>query len=156
LTEIARATVQVAHCLEYAQLDARRILNDAEISWDDDRRNHVNAMAERLKKAPQRIAPWLESSKQGAEDCLDRWRELGDTVAVTGRLTDEQRQLVFDLLGVSPLAGRDGTLRVPAGDDTEGLLGLIAAQRKRLERRITLELRSRDLAAQGLTKLGLP
>src|SRR5262249_50624720 len=45
LTEIARATVQVGVCQDYVQLDARRILNEAELSWEDERRSHVNTMA---------------------------------------------------------------------------------------------------------------
>jgi hypothetical protein len=156
LTEIARATVQVQACLEYVQLDARRVIDEAESCWDDDRRNHVNTMAERLAKAPQRIAAWLESSQQGAQYCLDRWRELADTVEATGGLTEPQRQFCFDLLGVAPLAGRDGTARVPAGGNTAALRQFIADQVRRIERRIVLELQGRDVRAQALTRLGLP
>jgi hypothetical protein len=156
LEEIACASIQVRICESYVELDKRRVQKEAddEVGWTDSRRTDVNALAERLGRAPHRVAHQLEQSLQGAQYCLEHWVGLGDSVEANGRLTEEQRQFTFDLLGVSKLA-RDNTKKVPAGDDAEGLRDLIARQVKRLENRIESDLKSRDLRARAMARLGV-
>jgi hypothetical protein len=153
--EIACASIQVRVCEGQVEQDKVRFRTESGLTWDDDRRTEVYALAERLPKAPQRVAHLLEQSLQGAEFCIERWVGLRDSVEANGRLTEPQRQRAFDLLGVDLLA-RDGTKRVPAADDAAGLLALVERQEKRLKDRINGELRSRDERARERAKRGLP
>ena len=153
--EIARTSVQVERAHELMVIDAQRVLDSIVLSWDDDRRQQINNIAARLGSDCHRVAQVLEQSKHGAEFCLEHWRALGDSVAANGGLTPEQRQLCFDLSGISPLL-RDNTAKVPACDDAAGLAALVARQVKRLETKLVLTLESRDKLAQAKMRLGLP
>jgi hypothetical protein len=155
IEEIACASIQARVCEGYVELDKRRVREEADLCWDDARRTDINAMAERLGKAPHRVAHLLEQSLQGAQYCLEHWIGLGDSVEANGKLTEAQRHFAFDLLGVG-LMSRDGTKRVPAADDAERLLALVQQQVKRLETRIECELKSRDLRAKARARHGLP
>jgi hypothetical protein len=154
ITELARASVQQDHCEDQLIVNEERLVGDVDVSWHDDQRAHVNRIAGRLAKAPERLAHELEQSLQGAEYCLECWIGLGDSVAANGKLTDEQRDLCFDLLGVSPLL-RDNPRRVPAADDAEGLKRLIAQQVTRIQTRIETELKDRDVRAQERARSGV-
>jgi hypothetical protein len=159
IEEMARASIQVRVCESQVELDKVRVRAESSkefiVTWNDARRTEVNALAERLPKAPTRVAHLLEQSLQGAEYCIERWVGLRDSVEANGKLTEPQRQRVFDLLGVD-LLERDGTKQVPAADDAEGLLALVTRQKKRLDNRIECELRSRDLRARARAGVGLP
>jgi hypothetical protein len=155
LEEIACASIQVRVCEGFVELDKVRVREEADLTWDDTRRMDINAMAERLRRTPHRVAHALEQTLQGAQYLLEHWVGLGDSVEANGKLTEAQRQFAFDLLGVS-LLSRDGTKRVPAADDAAGLLALVQRQVKRLENRIEGELKSRDLRAKVRAREGLP
>jgi hypothetical protein len=101
------------------------------------------------------VARALEETLHGAEFCLESWRNLGASVAQNGGLTQPQRELACDLMGLAPLA-RDNFSKVPACDDKEGLLALVAREVKRLETKIILELRGRDNVLRAKARLGLP
>jgi hypothetical protein len=153
--EIARTGVQVERAQELMLNDLARVLRNNELSWDGDRRQQSRNTAARLARDPVRVSHQLEQTKQGAELSLDWWRGLGESVAAHGRLTEEQRQLAFDLLGTPPQL-RDTTARVPAGDDTPGLLALVTRQVKRLEDQLAHTLTSRDTLAREAGRQGLP
>jgi hypothetical protein len=155
VTEMARATVQHEFCDDQVYINAERARLSVDVTWDDDQRTHVNTVAARLRKAPERVAHELECSLQGAQYCLERWIGLGETVAAKGELTEDQRQLCFDLQGV-PEVLRNSTWRVPAAKDTEGLKTLIASQVERLQTRINMVLKDRDLRAQDSARRGNP
>jgi hypothetical protein len=155
ITEIARASIQHVHCEDQVILNEARAIEDVDLSWDDDQRAHINRVAGRLGKAPECVAQVLEQSRHGAEYCLERWRGLGQAVAASGRLTEDQRTLAFDLLGISPIL-RHGTHQVPAADDAAGLNAVIARQIQRLETKIETELKDRDLREQDRARQGLP
>jgi hypothetical protein len=155
ITELARASIQHVHCEDQVIRNEARVIADVDLSWNDDQRAHINRVGGRLGKAPDRVAPALEQSRQGAEWCVDRWRGLAQAVAAHGRLTDEQRALAFDLMGISVVL-RAGTQRVPAADDAEGLKAFIDQQIERLETRIETELKDRDVREQERARHGLP
>jgi hypothetical protein len=85
---------------------------------------------------------------------MEQWRGLGASAAQNGGLTEAQRQLCCDLKGVSPLL-RDNFATVPACDDKEGLLALVAREVKRLETKVILELKGRDTVMRAKARLGL-
>jgi hypothetical protein len=154
LGEMARAGVQ-------AEVNHARVLAHTELMretvddwWEDDRRQAANNLAARLAKDPGRVAQRLENSLHGALWCLEQWRGLGASAAANGGLTEPQRQLMCDLMGISPLL-RDNAARVPAADDHEKLVAHVAGEVKRLETRIELVLRRRDLIARAKVQEGL-
>jgi hypothetical protein len=155
VTEIARATVQTSVCQEQLSLDHERVKEKGDSEWDADRRREVNTLAARLGKNPRRVVDDLEETLHGAEWCLDHWRGLRALIKQNGGLTEPQRQLCCDLMGLSPLL-RDNYEQVPACDDKEGLLALVARQIQRLETQVTLVLRERDNAARDEAQRGLP
>jgi hypothetical protein len=155
IDEIARTGVQVDRAQELMLDDVARVQRNIELSWDGDRRQQSRNTTARLARDPVRVANQLEQTKQGAELCLDWWRGLGESVVAHGRLTEEQRQVAFNLLGTPPQL-RDTTARVPAGDDTEGLAALVARDVKRLEDRLAHTLASHDALAREAGRQGLP
>jgi hypothetical protein len=58
-------------------------------------------------------------------------------------------------MGIAPLL-RDNFATVPACDDKEGLLALVAREVKRLETKVILELKGRDNVMRAKARLGLP
>jgi hypothetical protein len=155
LTELARASIQHVHCEDQVIRNEARAIEDVDLSWDDDQRAHINCVAGRLGKAPDRVAQVLEQSRHGAEYCLELWAGLGRAVAANGRLTEDQRTLAFDLIGISIIL-RDNTQQVPAADDAEGLSALVAHQIQRLETLIETKLKDRDLLERERARQGLP
>jgi hypothetical protein len=154
ISEMARSGVQVD--VNHARLLVHSKLMQETVDewWEDDRRQAANNLAARLAKDPGRVAQRLEASLHGALWCLEQWRGLRASAAANGGLTEPQRQLLFDLMGISPLS-RDHNERVPAADDKEALLALVAAEVKRLERRIELVLKPRDKMAQTKVREGI-
>jgi hypothetical protein len=155
ITELARATVQHHQCDDQVYINEERARQSVDISWDDDQRAYIDTVAARLRKAPDRVAHELERNLHGAEYCLRRWTGLRDALGARGELTEDQRLMCFDLLGV-PEVLRDGSRRVPAAKDAEGLKALIAGQIERLQTRIDTVLKDRDLQAQDEARLGIP
>jgi hypothetical protein len=155
VTEIARATIQVSVCQAQLSVDDDRVREKGDSEWDADRRREADNLAVRIGKDPCRVAHALEATLHGAEWCLDHWRDLGASVAQNGHITESQRQFACDLMGIS-LLFRDHFAKVPACDDKEGLLALVARQIERLETRIRLVLKERDEFARTKALLGLP
>jgi hypothetical protein len=151
--EMARAGVQAE--VNHARVLAHTKLMQETVDdwWDDDRRQATHNLAARLAKDPCRVAQRLEASLHGALWCLEQWHGLGASAAANGGLTEPQRQLMCDLMGISPLL-RDNTERVPAADDKEKLLAHVAREVKRLETRIELVLKRRDLIARAKVEHG--
>jgi hypothetical protein len=152
IKEMARAEIQadVAHAL---LIDAERVKQAVEETWDEDQRRHTNNLAARLPRDPQRVAGLLLETKQGVEWALDQWRGLAASAAQNHGLTEPQRQLALDLKGVSPLL-RDNTLKVPAAGDVEDILALCAREVKQLETRLALVLEGRDQRARAKAQKG--
>jgi hypothetical protein len=154
ITEIARATIKVRVCQEELSIDDDRLKEKGDREWDADRRREVNNLAARLARDCGRVVQVLEETLHGAQWCLEHWRGLGASVKQNGGLTEPQRQLCCDLMGVSPLL-RDNFEQVPACDDKEGLLALVARQVHRLETKVILELKGRDNALRVQARRGL-
>jgi hypothetical protein len=153
LKEMARGEIQedVAERLLY---DEERVQQAVEETWDEDQRRAANNLGARLPRDPMRVADRLLETKHGAEWLLEQWCGLAASVAENHGVTDAQRQLMFDLKGVSPLA-RDNTRIVPAAGDKNRLVALCAGEIQRLERRLALELEGRDKRAQAKAKHGI-
>src|SRR5262249_44113349 len=115
--EISRTSVQEETAEEKMLLDDKRVRAEDDTStWDDERTEEADALGARLGRDPYRHQKTLARSKHGAKWLLDHWIVLNEMLITNGCLNDLQRAFCFDLLGV-PLLGRDGTARVPAGDD---------------------------------------
>jgi hypothetical protein len=154
--EIARGKVQNDDCHTALMLDAQRVRASADDgTWDENRREHINNIGARLSRDAPRVAPNLVRTKQGAEWCLVRWRGLRDSVRHNGRFSEPQRQLAFDLLGIEPIL-RDNPYTVPECDDPKGIQALIDREMARLEKRIEVDLETRDATARSLAQLGRP
>jgi hypothetical protein len=154
ISEMARSGVQVD--VNHARVVAHGKLMQETVDdwWEDDRCQAADNLAARLAKDPGRVAKRLEASLHGALWCLEQWRGVGASAAANGGLSAPQRQLVFDLMGISPLS-RDHAERVPAADDKEALIALVAREVQRLERRIELVLKPRDKMARTKVRDGL-
>ncbi len=154
VSRMAFTSVQLERSAELAISDLRRVIDRAENFWDLDRQTQVDNLDKRLKKDPERIAHRLERYTQGADWLIDRWEGLADALRTNGRWDDTQRDLAFDLLGVSK-ALRDGHAKVPAPDDRNGLMTLVKDEIGRLwdEQRATLnrlDMHEQDLACCGM------
>ena len=74
---------------------------------------------------------------------LDHLNGLADVVRSKNSLNDDQRGLLFDVLGV-PLPLRDGTRRVPAANNGPALIALIEQEIARHEANSSNTLNQRD------------
>ncbi len=150
LGEFARASVQV-------EVGVKRLLDDeARVvdwvsgpGWQSDASAAAERLASRISVHPYRTRRALERSKQGTNVLIDHLEGLADAVRSKNGLNDIQRGLLFDVLGV-PLPLRDGTRRVPAGDNGPALLALIEQEIGRHEANLTSTLNQRDQDAQLL------
>ncbi len=154
VSRMAFTSVQLERSAELAISDLRRVIDRAENFWDLDRQTQVDNLGKRLKKDPERIAHRLERYTQGADWLIDRWEGLADALNTRGCWDDTQRDLAFDLLGVSK-ALRNGHAKVPAPDDRDGLMTLVKDEIGRLwdEQRATLnrlDMHEQDLACCGM------
>jgi len=154
LGEMARSGVQVEVSHQKLLANTKRMRQTVDEWWDDDRRQATDRLAARLEKDPRRILGQLQNSLHGALWCLEQWRGLGASAAHNGSLTEAQRALCCDLIGVAPLL-RDNPDTVPACDDQPAILELVARQVERLETRIQRVLKERDRTARSNVREGL-
>jgi hypothetical protein len=152
---IARTGVQAETAADKLLTDAQRVIESVDITWDADRRTQVNNLARRLPGDPIRVSQLLLKTKHGTELCLERWRGLESSIVSNGGLTEEQRQMAFDMLGVNPIL-RDNTSKVPAGDNAGGLLAMVDREVKRLQGTLEGELEESDQLEREYAQRGLP
>ncbi len=112
VSRLAFTSVQLDRSAELTISDLRRVIDRAENYWDIDRRGEVDELGKRLKNDPERVARRLERSTQGADWLIERWEGLAEAVMTHGCWDERQRDLAFDLLGISKIL-RDGHVRVP-------------------------------------------
>jgi hypothetical protein len=153
LREMARSGVQTEVSHQRLLASIKRMRETVDEWWDDDRRQAVDRLAARLERDPGRIRNQLENSLHGALWCLEQWRGLGASAAHNGSLTEAQRALCCDLMGVGPLV-RDNPATVPACDNQPAILELVARQVQRLESRIERVLKERDRTARSKVRDG--
>ena len=107
--------------------------------------------------SPRRLAgsrgSWA-GTKYGALYLIDKLTSLGESIAANGGLDDEQRECLFDHLGVDPVF-RNGSQKVPAGSDGPGLAAVVEKERARLTTKLERELNARDLQEQAAARLGI-
>jgi hypothetical protein len=156
LKHMARAEIREDVCHQHVIGDVIRVAKSADDgSWDQNRREHIDNVAARLKRDPCRVSGTLLRSKHGVEWCVERWRGLGAAARAAGGLKEEQRHFALDLLGIEPLL-RNHTEDVPAGDNLPAILALVELQTNRLENRLMVggELDISDRAARELARHG--
>jgi hypothetical protein len=153
LGEIARSGVQAEVCHRKLLVNIKVMRETVDEWWDDDRRQAANTLAARLAKDPGRVAQRLEASLHGAFWCLEQWRGLGASAAHNGSLTEAQRELCCDLMGIGPLL-RDNPEKVPARDDQPAIVELVAQQVQRLENQVEAVLKARDQMARSNVREG--
>jgi hypothetical protein len=153
--QLALAAARLDRCAEMMIVDLQYGIDRAGTCWDDDRRQAVEDLGARLPKDPARVARALRRVRQGADWLIERWEALGEIVEVNGRWSDDQRRLAFDLLGV-PAELRDGSRRVPAADDAEGLAALVSQELAALYERRETTLEAKDRAELGMAAWGMP
>ncbi len=155
VSRLAFTSVQLDRSAELTISDLRRVIDRAENYWDIDRRGEVDELGKRLKNDPERVARRLERSTQGADWLIERWEGLAEAVMTHGCWDERQRDLAFDLLGISKIL-RDGHVRVPAPDDRAGLERLAKGEIDRLWEQQRASLNRLDAQEQDLACCGLP
>ncbi len=131
VARMAFASVQLDRCQQMTLEDITYSIRRAERFWDVDRTQQAAELAARLPKDPQRVAPRLRQTRQGAQWMIDQWEDLGDSLDVRDTWDDTQRGLAFDMLGVHP-ALRNGFRRVPEPSNRAGLVALVQREVERL------------------------
>ena len=122
--------------------------------WAEDRRENAEKLGQRISTAPSRIAAQLGRCKYGALYLIDRLNSIGESIASNGSLDDEQRECLFDHLGVDHVF-RNGSQKVPAGSDGPGLAAVVEKEKTRLTTKLERELNARDLQEQAAARLGI-
>ena len=105
------------------------------------------------RSPPCRIARQLGRTKYGALYLIDKLNGLSAVIASKGRLSDEQREYLLDLLGQDPIL-RDGC-PVPPAEDGPGLAATVAKESARLTRNLERSLNARDLHEQDAAQFGI-
>jgi hypothetical protein len=153
VAEIARTRVQYQRC--GALLDQDMIRVHERIvgpEWEQDRTDVAARLAGRIRKDPYRFVRLVQASKQGTELMIYHWECLEECLLSNGKLSEAQMDKAFDLLGV-PVEYRDGSLKVPAADNTQELGKLVGRELTRLRAslpgRCDKDEQLRHRAAQG-------
>jgi hypothetical protein len=115
--------------------------------WQADASEAAERLLGRLPRQPYRTARALERTRQGTELIIHHLEGLADSVQTKNALNDIQHSLLFDLMG-TPADLRDGTRRVPAGDDGPALAACIAGEIARHKANLIRTLNQRDRDAQ--------
>ena len=114
--EMARAEAQIEAAEAAKLLDLVRIKDRAEFAWDIDQNTYVNALGARLPKDSHRTVRALEGTRHGVLFLLEVWDDLSGIVSAQGKLTDDQRTTLCNVMGLPPEL-REGNPRVPAADN---------------------------------------
>ncbi len=122
--------------------------------WAEDRRESAEKLGARISTAPSRIAAQLGRSKYGALYLIDRLTCLRESIASNGSLDDPQMACLFDHLGVDHVF-RNGSQKVPAGDNGPGLAAAVDKEKARLTTKLERELNALDLDEQASARLGI-
>jgi hypothetical protein len=154
IREMARALAELEFYYYKMHVNIELIIEEAATRWEEERMFQARTIAGRLVQDPEGVARTLEQTRHGAEYLLSEWRTLGAMIEEMGGLSEWQRRLAFDLLGV-PHRLRHGTTAVPAGNDKLALLDLVNCEIVRLqtrqeERLNELDRMERELALQGV------
>ncbi len=152
--QMARGFVQYELTCDQVLVNLKFQIERVDLRWADDRREQAARAGARLHTAPCRIAGELGRSKYGALYLIDKLTSLGESIAANGGLDDQQRDYLFDLLGIDPVL-RNGSARVPAGNNPAALAQVVEKEKARLARKIEVELDNRDKHEQDAARLGI-
>jgi hypothetical protein len=152
--ELARGSVQTDFAADRLLANLPLAVERVDNRWADDRREEAEKLGNRLSKAPYRIARALARTKYGALYLIDKLTSIGESITANRSLDAEQRDYLFDVLGVDPVL-RNGSLKVPAANDASGLARVVENERARLSLKVERELDARDQAEQNAARLGI-
>ncbi len=93
-------------------------------------------------------------TKYGALYLVDKLTSLRESIAANGRLDPQQRDYLFDILGVDGVL-RNGSARVPAADNGPALAQVVETERARLTTKIERSLNGLDQSEQSAARLGI-
>jgi hypothetical protein len=152
--ELARSCVQADKASDQILLDDLRVIERVGTSFDDDASERIDRLGSRLARDPYNVQRALSRSKHGALYSIERLSWLDDAVQTNGGLDEEQRQRMFDLLGIEHVY-RNGSRKVPAGMDVEGLRALIDREIKRYRSSLKQTLNARSELEKEMAQLGI-
>jgi len=152
--QMARGSVQSEFAGDQLLANYPLTVGRVDSRWEEDRRDEADRLGERLSKSPCRVARALGRTKYGALYLVDKLTSLGESIAANGRLDPQQRDYLFDILGVDVVL-RNGSARVPAGDDGPALAAVVEQERARLTTKIERSLNGQDLSEQSAARLGI-
>ena len=115
---------------------------------------NVARLGSTLGESPQVVSETLAATKHGALYLIKQWSYLEDSVKTNGTLSEGQRQVAYDLLGVDQVY-RNGCSQVPQGTDTKGLSALVARELLRHRRQLERVLNDCDASERGMAMIGI-
>jgi hypothetical protein len=152
--QMARGAVQSEFAGEQLLLNEALAVGRIDDRWEEDRREDADRLGERLSKSPCRVARALGRTKYGALYLVDKLTSLGESIAANGGLDPQQRDYLFDILGVDVVL-RNGSARVPAGDNGPALAATVEKEKARLITKIERSLDGQDLKEQSAARVGI-
>ena len=152
--ELARSSVIDEKVSDQLQINDLREVEKVGGAWDIERSVNAATLGSTLGESPQVVSETLAATKHGALYLIKQWSYLEDSVKTNGGLSEEQRQVAYDLLGVDHIY-RDGCSQVPKGTDTQGLSALVARELFRHRRQLERVLNDCDASERGMAMIGI-
>jgi phage regulator Rha-like protein len=152
------ATIKVEKCENEYQLLRQFHSERANWLWAVDREDEANKLFKKLARDPMLTAGQLQQTAQGCELLLDQWQTLEEQTLKNGKLTQEEKSMASDLLGVPPifrdthsllnppLSGNEADLKATLLQTIEGEIARLEDLLERLQR---LDVSSRQMAIAG-------
>ncbi|WP_435009289.1 hypothetical protein P12x_000541 [Tundrisphaera lichenicola] len=160
VNEVALLSLRIERCERIERRVRDKIVIEAEVSWEENRRLEACLLGEHLGHRPDVVVEQLRKTPQGCEWMMTRWAMLAHSADRKGSWTPEQARLAFDLLatpsafreGHQPGASLDFEGRVVEGIDDPASVARreIAALKERRELVVGLDEANRALANADL------
>ena len=152
--EMARSTVQCDECSDQLLINKTRIIEHVGRFFDEDNAERADQLAADLATDPYNVQRALSRSKQGALLLIQKLSLLADVVQTSGGIDDEQRHVLFDLMGIERVY-RNGSSVVPPGNDAAGLKRVITGEIDRHRGNLTRTLNDRSESEKATAQLGI-
>ena len=163
--QAALASIRIDHCQRIERGARSKLMLQAEVTWDDDRRFEAEILGESLAKDPAPTVETLRRTPQGCDWLIRRWARLAYSADnQAGGWTEEQTNLAFDLLGTlaafregrrpGELIDEQGRLVDHASDPAAVARREIAALKGHREAVADIDEAERALAMSDLTHEG--
>ena len=153
---ISRETIHLERIHQQEILLRHAQAQRARVSWEEDRRGEVEALAAGLMKHPALVISQLRRTPQGCGFLAEQWETLRATAEARGEWSAPHRLLALNLLGVLPeLRDAVTPLDAPAGVDPAAHLVAVAEAQVRRHRDLAEALAPVDATEREAARVGL-